>query len=178
MFSGNFGRVDLSQTLSYEEYLNTGTDEERKAADARVRSTEPAAFFKEGARGVNSMLTLFVIGMTSCPDCTVVYPFVEALPKINPLIRTKYILRETPGAREFMTARTDRMNVPSVFVLKPDGTVLEGVYVETPARVTALLESAQTETERRVVWDEFRGGLYDEEVQRDLLLLIEGRGTP
>lgn len=152
----------------------SGTDEERKEADERMRTITPADFFTEGARDVNEPLTLLVIGMTYCPDCKVIYPFVEALPRINPLISARYIVRnETPGVREFMTTRTGRINMPSIFVLGPDGTVLDGAYVETPARVTSLLESASTEQERDSVWSDFHGGIYDEDVQRDLLLLIK-----
>jgi hypothetical protein len=92
---------------------------------------------------------------------------------LNPLVRTKYILRnETPGAREFMKSRAGRTNMPAVFVLRADGKVLDGAYVETPEKVTALLASAATDEERDAIWEDFHSGVYDEDIQRDLLELI------
>ena len=141
-----------------------------------MKTCEPSRFFTDGAKEIDSPVILLTIGMMFCPDCKVIYPYAEALARSNPMIRTKYIVRnETPGAREFMKARTGRTNMPAIFVLKQDGTVLDGAYVETPAKVTALLEAAAAEKDEKksdAIFDDFHNGVYDEDVQRDLLALI------
>jgi hypothetical protein len=98
---------------------------------------------------------------------------MEAMSRFNPLIRTRYLVRnDTPGAREFMAARTGRTNMPAVFVIRPDGSVSDGAYVETPTSVTSLLASAVTDDEREAVWNDFHSGLYDDDVQSDLMSLV------
>jgi thiol-disulfide isomerase/thioredoxin len=173
-FSKDAGRVDLTHAVSFEEYVKSGTDEHRKATDERFASYVSAPFFVEGARKIDSPVVLLMIGMMYCPDCKAAKPYMEELARLNPLIRTKYMVRnDTPGAREFMKARTGRTNMPAIFAITPGGKVLDGAYVETPARVTALLEAAGTEVERDAIWDDFHNGVYDEDVQRDLLALVE-----
>jgi hypothetical protein len=173
VFSEGYGRVDLSKTLDFEVYTGTGTEEHRQALDEKLNSYKIAGFFEEGAKEIDYPVTLLMIGMMYCPDCKVVSPYLEALSGINPYIRTRYLVRnDTPGAREFMAARTGRTNMPSVFVIRPDGSVADGAYVETPAKVTAMLASAATDDERGAIWDDFHNGTYDEDVQSDLLKLV------
>jgi hypothetical protein len=173
VFSENFDRVDLSEALDFEAYALTGSPEDRRALGDRLNSYGIADFFKEGAEKIDRPITLLMIGMMYCPDCKIVYPYIEALSAINPLISTKYMVRnDTPDAREFMTAHTGRTNMPAVFAIRPDGSVAPGAYVETPSRVTSMLESAATDVERDAIWNDFHSGTYDEDVQRDLLTLV------
>jgi uncharacterized protein YbaR (Trm112 family) len=172
VFSGDSGRVDLSGALSFEEYRKLGTGEEQKAVEGRFESFETLPFFEEGAKAVESPVVLLMIGMMYCPDCKAAYPYIEAISRLNPLVRTKYLVRnETPGAREFMKNRTGRANMPAIFVVRADGKVLDGAYVETPEKVTKML--AETPEENRdAIWDDFHNGVYDEDIQRDILDLI------
>jgi glutaredoxin len=115
-----------------------------------------------------------MIGMTYCPDCKAAYPYMEAVSRVNPHVTTRYIPRNgTPGAREFIQARAGRTNMPAIFVLRPDGEVLEGAYIETPSKVTGLLANASSDEERDAVWEDFHNGIYDEEIENDLLALVE-----
>jgi glutaredoxin len=172
IFSDDAGKVDLSRALSFDEYKKSGTEEQRHAAAERFENFSVSPFFEESAKKIDSPAVLLMIGMMYCPDCKAAYPYMEKLAEINPLIDTKYLVRnETPGAREFMAARTGRTNMPSIFVLEPDGTVLDGAYVETPARVTDMLAEAD-EAAREAIWDDFHSGVYDEDIQRDLISLI------
>ncbi|MDR1508490.1 MAG: thioredoxin family protein [Synergistaceae bacterium] len=173
VFSADYGRVNLSRTFDFETYTATGSEEHRQALDDRLNSHKIADFFEEGAKKIDYSVTLLMIGMMYCPDCKIVSPYLEALSEFNPYIRTRYLVRnDTQGAREFMTAHTGRTNMPSVFVIRPDGSVADGAYVETPARVTAMLASAATDDERNAIWDDFHNGDYDEDVQSDLLKLV------
>jgi glutaredoxin len=178
VFPGNDGRVDLSKTISFDEYKKTGTDEHVRNVEERFGSFKIAPSFAEGAKKIDTPLTLLMIGMMYCPDCKVVSPFMEAIANLNPKIKTRYIVRnDTPGAREFMQLRTGRTNMPSIFVVSDDGAVLSGAYVETPERVTALLASAADDKARDKIWDDFHLGVYDEDVQHDLIDLIKNAKT-
>ena len=53
-----------------------------------------------------------------------------------------------------------------------NGEVLNGAYVEAPARVSALLGAAENEEEEDVIWSNLPSGVYDEDIQGDLLGLI------
>ena len=172
VFSPDGSAVDLYKTLKFDAYKASGTEEQRRTAEEKLASVKPAAFFIEGVRKIDKRLTLLVIGMMNCPDCTAVYPYVEAMEPANPFISVRYLARnDTPGAREFMSSRTGRTNTPSIFIVR-NGKILNRAYVETPSRVTALLEATKNEEERDVIWEDFHSGVYDEDIQSDLLELI------
>ncbi|MDR1379657.1 MAG: thioredoxin family protein [Synergistaceae bacterium] len=174
-FSPDAKRVNLYRTLKFDVYKASGTEEEQVAAEEKIASSRPAAFFIEGLNSVDTRLTVLMIGMMRCPDCRAVYPYTEAM-AANPFISVRYLARDkTPGAREFMIARTGRSNTPSIFIVRPNGEVLDGTYVETPTSVTALLAAAKSAEDRRRIWDDFHKGIYDEYIQRDLLALISNR---
>ncbi|MDR1965858.1 MAG: thioredoxin family protein [Synergistaceae bacterium] len=173
VFSPDAGTVDLSAALDFEGYVKTGADDHVKAMRERFGSYAASKFFEDEAKKIGTPVTLLMIGMMYCPDCKTAAPFMEAMARLNPLVTTRYIVRnDAPGAREFMIARTGRQNMPSIFVLRDDGKVLDGAYVETPSRVSAMLESAD-EGERDAIWDDFHSGAYDEDVQRDLIALVK-----
>jgi glutaredoxin len=174
VFSEDNSTVDLSQAKTFEQYLATGKSEHLQAMLERLSSYKLSGFFEEEIKKIDTPVTLLLIGMMYCPDCKTVTPFLEAITKLNPKIKTSYIVRnDTPGAKEFITAKTGRTNMPAVFVLKNDGTVLEGAYSETPKSVIALLEAAPDDAESNKIWDDFHDGKYDEDVQRDLAELIK-----
>ncbi|MDR3281371.1 MAG: thioredoxin family protein [Synergistaceae bacterium] len=174
IFSDDSGSVDISSAKTFEQYMATGSSEHLKTMLERFDEYKVSDFFAEEIKKIDAAATLLMIGMMYCPDCKVVSPFMEAIAKLNPKISTRYILRnDTPGAKEFMQNRTGRTNMPAIFVLSPDGTVLSGAYVETPERVTGMLASAATDGERDKIWDDFHEGVYDEDVQRDLIELIK-----
>jgi excinuclease UvrABC nuclease subunit len=158
--------------LKFDAYKASGTEEQRRTAEEKLAFAKPAGFFLERIRKIDKRLTLLVIGMMSCPDCTVVYPYLEAMEAANPFISVRYLVRDnTPDARKFMSYHTGRTNTPSIFVVR-NGKVLNGAYVETPSRVTALLEAAKNKEERNEIWKDFHSGVYDEDIQSDLLELI------
>ena len=173
-------RINLYRTLNFDAYKATGTEKERKEAEERMASAKPAGFFLEGIKKIDKRITVLVIGMMFCPDCKAVYPYVEAMKSANPFISTRYLTRnDTPGAREFIISHTGLPNVPTILVVRPDningywnGRISGKAYVETPGRVTDLLQAAKSERERAAVWKDFHEGVYDEEIQRDLLDLI------
>ena len=180
IFSPDAGRVNLYKTLKFEAYKASGTDEERKAAEERLASIEPAAFFIEGVKKIEERITVLVIGAMYCLDGKAVYPYVEAMQTANTFISTRYLVyTSTPGAREFMVSRTGLAATPSIFIVRPgkegsnrNGEVLNRSYVEAPSRVIALLEAAKNEEESDVIWKDLHSGVYDEDIQRDLLELI------
>ena len=179
-FSPDHNAVNLYRTLKFDAYKMSGTEEHRKKAEAKLSSGKPAAFFLEGTRKIDKRLTVLVVGMMYCPDCAAIYPYVQAMEAANPFIRVRYIVRDSaPEVMDFLSSRTERTNVPSIFIVRPGkkmgnrrGEILNGAYVETPSRVTALLDAAKSDEERKVIWDDFHSGVYDEDIQRDLLDLI------
>ena len=52
------------------------------------------------------------------------------------------------------------------------GEILEGAYAEAPSRVNTLLEAAKNEEEENAIWSNLPSGVYDEDIQSDLLNLI------
>ena len=184
IFSPDAGRVNLYKTLDFEAFKASGMEEERIALEERVASIKPAAFFIEGVKKIDKRITVLVIGVMYCLDGKAAYPFVEVMKAANPFIDTRYLVYiDTPGAREFLISRTGRTSTPSIFVARPgkeggnwNGKVLNGAYVEAPSRVVALLGTAKNEEEENIIWSNLPSGVYDEDIQRDLLDLILGYG--
>jgi thiol-disulfide isomerase/thioredoxin len=173
-FSSDAGSVDLKISVSFEEYKRSGEEKYVSDIEERMRSCGVSEKFIDGAKKIDRQLVLLMIGMTYCPDCKAAYPFMEAISRVNPNVTTRYIPRNgTPGAREFIVARAGRPNMPAVFVLLPDGKVLDGAYIETPSKVTDLLMNVSSDEERDSIWKDFHNGVYDEEIENDLLNLLE-----
>jgi hypothetical protein len=127
---------------------------------------------------VERPLTLLMIGMMYCPDCNIAFAYMEEMSRVNPLITARYFPRDpTPGARDFMRLRTGAVRTPQIFAVSPGGGVIGDAYVETPARVTALLSGAATDEERREIFNAFRSGAYDRDVEDDLVLLVQSAVT-
>jgi glutaredoxin len=173
-FSPDAGSVNLKNSVSFEEYKKSGEEKYISDIEERVRSCGVSEKFIEGAKKIDRPLVLLMIGMTYCPDCKAAYPFMEAVSRVNPYVTTRYIPRNsTPGAREFIKARAGRTNMPAIFALRPDGKVLDGAYIETPSKVTGLIMNATSDEERDSIWEDFHSGVYDEEIENDLLRLLE-----
>ena len=173
-FSPDAKRVNLKAAVSFEEYKRSGEEKYISGIEERMRSCGVSEKFIEGAKKIDQPLILLMIGMTYCPDCKAAYPFMEAASRVNPHVTTRYMPRNgTPGAREFIQGHTGRTNMPAIFVLRPDGKVSGGAYVETPSKVTGLIANASSDEERDAVWKDFHNGVYDEEIENDLLRLIE-----
>jgi hypothetical protein len=173
-FSEDAGRVNLKASISFEEYKRSGEEKYIRDIDERMRSCKISEKFIESVKKIERPLILLMIGMTYCPDCKTAYPFTEAASRVNPYVTTRYIPRNgTPGAREFIMSRAGRTNMPAIFVLRPDGKVLDGAYIETPSKVTELIKNASSDEERDSVWKDFHNGIYDEEIENDLLRLLE-----
>ncbi|MDR1472257.1 MAG: thioredoxin family protein [Synergistaceae bacterium] len=179
VFSPEGDRVDLSQSLPLEKYMMTGTALDMEMAFERLESFKVSESFRGTVERVNRPLVILMIGMMYCPDCGIAFAYMEAMSRINPLITARYIPRDpTPGARDFMNRRTGVVRTPQIFIVEPDGAVRLGAYVETPARVTALLAAAASDEERKSVFADFRAGIYDEDVQDDLASLIDSALRP
>jgi hypothetical protein len=173
-FQPDTGKVNLKASLSFEEYIKSGEEKYINGIEERMRSCDVSAKFIEGVKKIDRPLILLMIGMTHCPDCKAAYPFTEAASRVNPHVTTRYVPRSgTPGAREFIMARAGRTNMPAIFVLRPDGEVLDGAYIETPSKVTGMIADAPSDEERDAVWKDFHNGVYDEEIENDLLRLLE-----
>jgi hypothetical protein len=174
IFSPEGDRVDLTQSLTLEKYMMTGTALDIEMALERLDSLKVSDFFSDAVKRVDTPVTILMIGMMYCPDCNIAFAYMEAMAKLNPLITSRYFPRDpTPGARDFMTQRTGVVRTPQIFIVAPDGVVLDGAYVETPSNVTAMLAAAATDEQKKSIFADFRSGRYDEDVERDLVSLIE-----
>ncbi|MDR1580932.1 MAG: thioredoxin family protein [Synergistaceae bacterium] len=173
-FSPDAERVNLKVSVSFEEYKRSGGEKYINDIEERMRSCKVSERFVEGAKKIDRPLVLLMIGMTYCPDCKAAYPFMETISRVNPYVTTRYIPRNgTPGASEFLKARSGRTNMPAIFVLRPGGEVLDGAYIETPSKVTGMIMNASSDEERDSIWEDFHNGVYDEEIENDLLRLLE-----
>ncbi|MDR1133644.1 MAG: thioredoxin family protein [Synergistaceae bacterium] len=174
IFSSDAGRVNLKATISFAEYKRSGEEQYINDIEERMRSCEVSEKFIEGVKKIDRPLVLLMIGMTYCPDCKAAYPFTETASRVNPYVTARYMPRNgVTGAREFIGARAGRTNMPAIFVLRPDGKVLDGAYIETPSKVTGLIANATSDEERDSIWEDFHNGIYDEEIENDLLSLME-----
>lgn len=163
--------VNLEAGLTFEQFLATGRAYDIADSFDLEKSVAVAPFFADGVRRVDVPVTMVVFASTTSPESLIVLPFLEAMHKINPLVKTRYFVRdETPEAAELLLARTRMNRVPTVFVAREDGSLLHGAYVEFPARLYA--EIRESGKDARGVVDDFRAGAYDEEVQMDLVRLL------
>ncbi|MDR0649596.1 MAG: thioredoxin family protein [Synergistaceae bacterium] len=167
------GRIDLSEGLSFEKYITTGSGAQLGSALERVSSTSLSEPFAGFVKGIRTPLVLVAFTDISCPDCARTIPFVHAATLANPLVRAVYFKRDD-AARQFMRAQTGKASVPTIFVTDETGALVGGVYVEYPRKVQALIDASVSDDETAGHRKDLRSGLYDDEIESDLRELIEG----
>lgn len=165
-------RLDMSAGMNFEAFLATGRASHIEKIFARMKSLALVPEVKSSIMQIDVPLVLFTYGSMSCSDCTIALPVLEAMRRQNPQYITTLYQDRDLAARELLLRHTGRSRIPTVLVLLPDGTLLDGAYVEHPRIVYDLLDSSRSEEEKRSHIEEFRAGKYDEQVQADLADLI------
>jgi hypothetical protein len=165
------GRIDLSDGLSFEKYITTGTGVQMENAIDRLGALSPSESFLAAVEKIDVPIVIVAFTDISCPDCAVTIPYVETIQRVNPRVVATYFLRDD-AAKVFLKRQSGRSAVPTLFVTDGEGAVMGGVYVEYPEAVQALIDSSSSE-EASSVRGDFRKGRYLEEVEKDILKLIE-----
>jgi hypothetical protein len=166
------GRIDISKGVSFEKYLAAGNSAEIENEISRVSSLKPSESFLAEVREIDVPLVIVVYGDMSCPDCAVTVPYIQSIREANPLIETRFFLRNDE-TRAFLRGLTGRAAVPTMFITNKEGAIAGDAYVEYPEAVQSLIGASSSSEEAKGHRDDFRRGQYDEEVQKDLLKLIQ-----
>jgi glutaredoxin-related protein len=166
------GKIDLSKSVGFEKYLASGSGEEMEKEINIVGSLKPSKSFLDEAKKIDAPLVIVVYGDMSCPDCAVTVPYVQSVQKVNPLVETRFFLRNDE-TKAFLRTAAGRAAVPTIFITNAEGLIAGDVYVEYPEAVQSLIDASPSNEEAKKHRTDFRNGLYDEEIQKDLLKLIQ-----
>ncbi|MDR1579047.1 MAG: thioredoxin family protein [Synergistaceae bacterium] len=164
--------VDISEAMSFEKYLTTGSSGETEKLLNRMDNLDMAESLKSSALEGNERLTLVVFGWMSCPDCEVVIPYIESVRRLNPNISTLYFGRND-ATKAVLRNLAGASGTPAVFAARQDGTLLGPYYHEYPQSVRARLNSARDNDEKRDVIRDFRSGKYETELQQELAGMLK-----
>jgi hypothetical protein len=167
--------LDISGAVSFEKYLTTGRSREIEKLLSRMDNLDMAESLKSAALEVNERVTLVVFGWMSCPDCTVVIPYIEKVKRLNPRISTLYFGRND-ATRTILRNLAGASGTPAIFTARQDGTLIGPYYHEYPQIARARLESARDNDEKHDIIRDFRNGKYEAELQEELAGMLRDAG--
>ncbi|WP_297636288.1 thioredoxin family protein [uncultured Clostridium sp.] len=156
--------IDINTGLTYNEYLNLATDEDRDMIEE---------FYAKSPIHTSSIPTLkdnhdiIVFSMPRCRDAATVIPVLLELSKHNPNINIKFFNKE--GHEELLKTLTGDIKIPTILKLNSSGKILNK-FLEFPSNVNEKICSNPDAKESIVA--NFRNNIYFKETKAEILDLL------
>lgn len=159
----------LKEGLTYQEFLNTDTEEIREKAlkrwDTMIISTE----VKEAIEKIEERVVIAFMEL-GCPDSMVVLPYLEKMKEINPKIQYRIMLRK--GNEQALDALVGHEGgkVPTLVIYQQSGEQT-ALMEEYPERFKKRLKGLDKEDTQELI-TRYRRGYYNNEIIEGILKLL------
>lgn len=161
--------INLSEALSYEEYLNKASEEQREAQLSAYKRTQLSEKTIETVETISKTINVVVFSESFCPDCIVMLPFIKKMQELNENIKL-YIFPRS-GNEEFLRECSGVSRIPTVMTFTKDMEP-KGLFVEFPDDLKEKMVSL-TEDEKKNLIKEYREGRYSNLIEEELLKLMK-----
>lgn len=158
--------LDMKSGLTYEEYLKTGTEEDKKMINEFFNRVSAD---KEKIKEVNKIdkdVDIAVFSITRCKDAASAIPFLIKLTEENENIKIRFWHRE--GNEELLEKLTGAKRVPSMIRLENGNPTR--MYVEFPKVVDEEIKRNLEEKESIV--NDLRSNKYDQEIEKEIVNIL------
>lgn len=159
---------NFNKGCTYSEFISTANDEQKEML---ANFYEQGQLFEDGLdrlKNINKPLNLAVFSLVRCKDAATAIPFLLKLCELIPNVNIKFFDRE--GNEELLEELSGARRVPTILLLDSDGNVVKK-YLEFPENVNKKIESSTAEDKEGIVND-FRTGMYNKDIQNDLIDLL------
>lgn len=160
--------VDLKLGLSYEEYFNSATDEEKEIIKEFYDKTTISKESRDKVQKVNTKKEISVFSLHRCKDAATVIPVLMELSKENPNLHIKFYLRDENS--EALEKLTGEVRVPSILVHDEHGNISRK-FIEFPKVVQDEIDKNPKEMKEEIVLA-FRNGKYKDELEKEIVELL------
>lgn len=160
--------IDLKNELSYEEYFNSATAEEKEIIKEFYDKTTISKESRELVQNIKSKKEISVFSLHRCKDAATSIPVLMELSKENPNLHIKFYLRDDNS--EALEKLTGEVRVPSILIHDENGNITKK-FIEFPKVVKEKIEKNPKEMKEEIVSD-FRNGKYKEELEKEIVELL------
>lgn len=160
--------IDLSQGLTFEQYLNKNSDEEKARVLEAYERTELSKEAVDIVKSIDKKVNVVVFSEGYCPDCVVTLPFIKRMENLNDNL--KVYLFGMKGNKELLEQYTGTARIPTVMTFTEDMEP-KGVYIEVPKVIAEKMAKLPSEKQRELVL-EYRQGKFNDLVEKELLEII------
>ena len=161
--------MDLSQGLSFNEYLRKSTEEQRKAQEEMYERVQLSESAKEAVKQINEPINIMFFSEGYCPDCIVAMPFIKRVAEENKNINVKIFPRK--GNEENLEGFVGTARIPTILVFNKDMEP-KGAYVEFPKVLIEQMARLSIEEQKSLI-SEYRQGKYNKLIEEELLSILK-----
>lgn len=159
--------LDMKSGLTYNEYLKTATDEERKMINEFFERVHVSDEKVKEINNLNKDTDIAVFSITRCKDAASAIPFLIKLSEKNNNIKIRFWDRE--GNEDLLENLTEAKRVPSILKIK-NGRVIKS-YIEFPKILNEKIKCNPENKETFV--NELRSNIYDKEIEEEIFRIIK-----
>lgn len=160
--------LDLSKTLTFNDYLKNYPEEKRKVQCSILEKTKLSVETMDRIKKIDKPINMIVFTESYCPDCIVTLPFAKRISEANnnirlyimPLKGNEALLEEYAGEKRIPTVMTFKENMEPV-----------GIYIEMPKALKERMIGMNEEERKRII-DDYREGKYNKLIEDELLNIL------
>ena len=160
--------INLSNGLTFEEYLEKSALKYRDIQLAAYNSTNLSSTTKESLQSLTSTVNVAVFSEGYCPDCIVTLPFIKRMAEENNNINI-YCFPKT-GYEDFLEEYTGETRIPTIITFDEEMNP-KGAYVEFPKKLLVKMTSLKIEEKKNLVED-YRQGKYNSIIEEEILDIV------
>lgn len=160
--------INLNEGLSFQQYLEKNTPEQREAMQKAYDNTQLSEEGKKYIQSIDKPLNMVVYSEGFCPDCVVTLPFVRRMEELNPNIKMFIFGRE--GNKETLEEMVGTARIPTVLCFT-ENMEPKGAYIEVPEEVKEMMMGLSPDKQKEIVM-EYRAGKFNSSVEKNLIKIL------
>jgi hypothetical protein len=160
--------ICLEETLTYEQYIEKASPEQRTAQQEAYGKTELSRNALKKAASLEQEVNAVIFSEGYCPDCVVVIPYLVKLAQKCDKLKLHFMSRS--GNEELLQKITGECRIPTIVTFTKEMEP-KGVYIEFPDTLKETMAGNSVEAVKAIV-NEYREGKYNDLIEKHLLEII------
>ncbi|MCX7903203.1 MAG: thioredoxin family protein [Caloramator sp.] len=161
--------MDLTKALSFEEYLNDLTEEQKEIYLKFYNNTFIDEKNIASIKNIKETLNLIVFSEGYCPDCLVTLPVIKRIMEINEKINV-YIFKRY-GNENMLLDMVGEARIPTILLFDKDLQPRD-FYIEFPKEFKEKLVDLK-EDEKKLYISQFRQGKYIKLIEKEIIKILK-----
>ncbi len=155
----------IEDMLTYEEYLESATEDERKIIDSIYNQNKLSKETIDSIKNIKKNINILAFAEPYCKDCAVVLSCLLKMKDINNNINIKILPRK--NNEDILEKYNNEKRIPTIINLDDNE---KKVFSEFPEIIHERI--ANNKNIKAVIISEFRSGKYDNFIEKDLIEIL------